>query len=127
MYKIIAIFIGGGIGALSRFAVFAFSERIYVGSFPIGTFIVNIIGSFLLGLLWQVFASKLNLQPEMKAMILVGFLGAFTTFSTYSLDTINLLQNSKYLLSISNFILMNGIAMVAVYLGIVLGHRIAPV
>ena len=116
--KILMIFLGGGFGALSRFGLSQWISRISNVNFPLGTMIVNWTGCLLIGLFSAWFAGKL-VSPEFRILILVGFLGAFTTFSTYSLDTVHLLRDRAYWNALWNFLLSNGVGMVLAFTGIV--------
>ncbi len=95
MLNIISVFIGGGIGAAVRFAVSAASKRYFLN--PVfGTFFVNIIGCFLLGLVFGLTLNKFNNMPEtLKIFITVGFLGGLTTFSTFNLEIFEFLRTGK--------------------------------
>ncbi|UTW54297.1 fluoride efflux transporter CrcB [Kordiimonas sp. SCSIO 12610] len=86
MKMILAIALGGASGAVSRHYFAALITRVLGNGFPFGIFFVNILGSFLMGLLITVLAERFTVAPEMRGLIAVGFLGSFTTFSTYSLD-----------------------------------------
>ncbi|MEQ8348309.1 MAG: fluoride efflux transporter CrcB [Sneathiellaceae bacterium] len=97
----VAIAVGGAAGALARhylaFAVMRLQEQVIGGQFPAGIFIVNILGSFLMGLLVGGLAERLGLGLSARAALQVGFLGAFTTFSTFSLDTVLLWERGDHL------------------------------
>ncbi|MEW4982676.1 MAG: fluoride efflux transporter CrcB [Cycloclasticus sp.] len=102
MTQILAIAAGGSIGAVMRFLV---STGIYswLGrGFPYGTLVVNVLGSLLMGLLYELFLQRLSISPEARAILLVGFLGAFTTFSTFSIETINLIEQGYLIKAITN-------------------------
>ncbi|MFH1806321.1 MAG: fluoride efflux transporter CrcB [Pseudomonadota bacterium] len=78
--------LGGALGAMARYGVTSFMGATFGTGFPWGTLTVNIAGSFLIGLLIEIGALKWSFGPEMRAFMITGFLGAFTTFSTFSLD-----------------------------------------
>lgn len=89
----IYVAIGGFFGAVSRFGVSNFVKAKYPSTFPISTFLVNLLGSFLLGLIFG-----LNLTDSLKLLLGTGFMGAFTTFSTFKLDSIQLFKKDKKML-----------------------------
>lgn len=95
MQTVIAIALGGAIGALSRHYVSVAVMRTAGSDFPFGTFAVNIIGSFIMGLLIILLAHKFEAMPTLRALLTVGFLGSFTTFSTYSLETVLLVERGN--------------------------------
>lgn len=86
---ILAVAVGGAMGAVARYAVGVAVGRLVHG-FPLATVLVNVLGSFAMGLLVEAAALRWSLSPELRAMLAVGFLGAFTTFSTFSLDVVTL-------------------------------------
>ncbi len=89
--------LGGAIGSSMRYMVGVFMGSWLGRDFPWGTITVNILGSFLMGLLVGLFADKYVVSDEMKTLILVGFLGGFTTFSSFSLDTASLFGAQGYM------------------------------
>ncbi|WP_298635212.1 fluoride efflux transporter CrcB [uncultured Umboniibacter sp.] len=100
MWMYLAVAVGGAFGALARFSASKYvAENFSDLSFPLATFSVNMIGSFLLGFSYVLSAEKMSLEPHVAAVITVGFLGSFTTFSTMSLDFYHLLAEAKYLLA----------------------------
>ena len=93
----LAIAFGGSLGAVSRYWV-STKTYLWLGTeFPFGTLLVNVSGSFLMGLLAIVFSEKMNLPEELKFALLVGFLGSYTTFSTFALDGLQALNNGAYM------------------------------
>ncbi len=100
MSLFISIFIGGGIGALTRYILIEQINKSFVSSFPYGTLTVNVIGAFLIGLAWSYFTAKINISDNLKLFITIGFLGGFTTFSSFNVDVFELIQNGNILISI---------------------------
>ena len=96
MYTYLAIAFGGALGALSRYWLTVSMERFNSTGFPLGTFVVNLLGSFLIGLLYIILAEKLSVADQWRPVIITGFLGAMTTFSTFSLDALLLFQQGQY-------------------------------
>ena len=96
MYTYLAIAFGGALGAISRHWLTSAMEHLNGTDFPLGTFVVNLFGSFLIGLVFVVFAEKLSFAEQWRPVIIIGFLGAMTTFSTFSLDALLLFQQGQY-------------------------------
>jgi CrcB protein len=92
-----AIAFGGALGAISRYWVSTSTNRWLGDGFPYGTLTVNVIGSIVIGFLTIVLADRLNVSNEIRLGLIVGFLGAFTTFSTFALDTVYLIDNGSIL------------------------------
>jgi fluoride exporter len=92
----VAIALGAVPGALSRFYLTRFCVQWFGPGFPYGTFIINLSGSLLMGFITTLMLSRTTLPPELRALITVGFLGAYTTFSTYALETDTLLQSGQW-------------------------------
>ena len=115
--------LGGALGALSRYLL---SNLVYdwLGrDFPYGTLTVNVIGSFLMGLLTIVIMHKSHIDPAIKLGLIVGFLGALTTFSTFSLDTLTLMQEGALLRALMNVFISVIVCVVAVWVGMVTGKQ----
>lgn len=92
---LIYIGIGGFFGAISRYLIAGFMQKSFDTLFPIGTLSVNVLGSFIIGFMAMYFSQVI--APEYKALVITGFLGALTTFSTFSLENVNMLQDGNYL------------------------------
>lgn len=88
----LAVAIGGAFGALSRYWMIALVSAVSGGRFPWGTLLVNLLGSCLIGLFYVLITERMMLGEQWRAVLVVGYLGAFTTFSTFSLDALQLLQ-----------------------------------
>lgn len=99
MLNVLAIFIGGGLGSLSRYGI-SILLRAYSFNFPFATLLVNIIGSFILGFTVALFWNKAHLNETAKLAIAVGFCGGLTTFSTFSWETFDLIKNGEFILAV---------------------------
>lgn len=124
MNQTLSIAAGGALGALLRFwmsgAVYAWLGR----GFPYGTLAVNVLGSLLMGFLYILMLERMSLGPEWRAFVLVGLLGAFTTFSTFSIETLNLLQQADYLKAVLNMAVSVLACVAAALLGVMLARQI---
>jgi len=89
----IAVAVGGALGAMARYAVSTWIFQISSHKFPYATLAVNVLGSFVMGILFVIIIERSALPVEMRSLWMIGFLGAFTTFSTFSLDALGLWQN----------------------------------
>ena len=96
MKIILMVAIGGAIGAVARQQSNQLIMRIFGGEFPIGTIFVNILGSFIMGLLFELFASKITLSNEWRSLIFTGVLASFTTFSSFALEVALLSERNEY-------------------------------
>lgn len=117
MKELLFIALGGSIGAPLRFLVSKNINIISGGSFPYGTLTVNVIGSMIIGFLFSLF-SAVAVDSNYKALVTIGFLGAFTTFSSYSLETVNLFTEGEYRYAILNLVLNNVLAVAGAFIGI---------
>jgi len=117
---ILAVGFGGFVGAVARYLVGGWVQRLLPVSFPYGTLAVNVIGSLLLGAVFELGTARGALSPELRMMLGVGFLGAFTTFSTFSLETLNLLREGSLFLAGANAAVNVLLCLAAVWVGVVL-------
>ena len=118
---IIFIGIGGFLGAISRFLISAEVVRVFGESLPYGTLAVNIIGSFIIGFLAIYFEQHLN--PEYRALFITGFLGALTTFSSFSLETTLLIEQHLYIKAALHIFLNVSLTISATIFGMMLYRR----
>ena len=93
MRNLLFIALGGAVGALSRFGVSTLLHTIWPLRFPVGTLFVNVLGSLLIGMVYVLIAERGLLHPDWRSVAMVGFLGAFTTYSTFSLETVTLFEH----------------------------------
>ena len=124
MKVLIFIAMGGAIGAVLRYGaslgVYSFMGR----GFPYGTLFVNVTGSLLMGLLGVLMLERFDIGPEWRAAVLVGVLGSFTTFSTFSIETLNLLEQGDVMRAVTNIALSVLVCLVAVWFGVLIGRQI---
>ncbi len=124
MNQILAIAGGGAIGALLRYwastGVYALVGR----QFPYGTLVVNVLGSLAMGFLFVLLIERMAANSVWRAALLVGLLGAFTTFSTFSMETLNLMEEGAYGRALVNVVLSVLLCLIAAWLGVKLGRQI---
>jgi len=122
--NILYIALGGGLGAVCRYSLSVFMHRMLGANFPYGTLAVNVLGSFLVGLLAVVLLERLSVSVEMRSVLIIGFLGAFTTFSSFSYETLLLFQQGNHILALLNILLSVLLCLLFVWLGFTLGRII---
>jgi len=119
---IFSIGLGGFLGAVGRFIISGWIQRVVGASFPYGTLVVNILGSFMIGFLVLYFEH--NLSANYRAFAVTGLLGALTTFSTFSMETVHMLQESLYQRVFFNISLNIILCIVATVLGMIIFRKI---
>ncbi|HNV24383.1 MAG TPA: fluoride efflux transporter CrcB [Candidatus Omnitrophota bacterium] len=117
MAKILFIAFGGAVGTVFRYIISGFDYRWSQGIFPIGTFIVNATGCLIIGFLWGLF-ERINISSPMRMFIFIGILGGYTTFSTFALETMNLIKDGEFKVAVLNILATNMLSCVAVFLGV---------
>lgn len=126
--QVVAIMFGGSLGALMRYLISTTVNEIISGklgvNFPFGTLVVNVLGSFVMGFLAMWLVEHFDLNPLLRLAIFVGFLGAFTTFSTFSMETLNLFESGLPLRALLNMMINVSFTVIAVWLGVLLGKQI---
>jgi fluoride exporter len=121
---IIAVTISGALGALARYGVDGLVSRRAPTSFPWGTFAVNVTGSFLLGLAFVVTTERFRPDPWLRSAVTIGLLGAYTTFSTLSLETYRLAEDGAWGLAFANVLGSLAAGLLALYAGVVIGRAV---
>lgn len=124
MRTIVGVALAGALGALSRYGLEGLISGRFPGVFPLGTFVVNMTGSFVLGLLFIVLTERTTVEPAVRTALTVGFLGAYTTFSTFSFETVRLLEDGAYSTAALNVIATIGVGLLAVWIGMSVGRAI---
>jgi fluoride exporter len=125
MRTVMAVGLAGFIGAIARYGIDGVIVQKSGGSFPWGTFLINISGSFVLGLLFAVLVEgRVAVAPWIRTASTVGLVGAYTTFSTLTLETFRLVEDGSYILAGANAVGSLTLGLVAVYLGVVVGRMV---
>ena len=122
--QLIFIAAGGAVGAVFRFLVSNGIHSFMGRGFPYGTLTVNVMGSFVMGISYVMLIERLNVSPEWRAFIVVGLLGAFTTFSTFSIETLVLIQNSELSKAMLNVLLSVLLCVMGSWIGLILGRQL---
>lgn len=124
MKALVFIAVGGAIGAVLRYGASIGVYSLLGRGFPYGTLFVNVAGSLLIGVLSVVMLERFDIAPEWRAAVLVGVLGSFTTFSTFSIETLVLLEQGDIVRAVTNILLSVFICLLAVWFGVSLGRQI---
>ncbi len=125
MLNFIAIAAGGALGALLRYGFAGGAQHLLGKGFPYGTLFVNVIGSFLIGMIYAAWIERAALPEEWRSFLIVGLLGAFTTFSTFSFETVGLLENGALIKALLNVLFSVGLCVAICWIGILSGRFIA--
>lgn len=122
MSRILLIGLAGFIGTLGRYWLSGVVARRFGETFPLGTLVVNLIGCFLAGLLFYLLQERFVVNPTARTVILIGFLGGFTTFSSFGLQTFTLLQDGEFGLALLNLTVSNFVGLLLVWTGYTLAR-----
>ena len=123
MIRYLVVVIGGGTGALVRYvAASAIMARVG-GRFPLGTLVINVTGSFLIGFLMTMLTERFEFDPKWRLLLVVGFLGGYTTFSSFEWETYTAVRDGGLRTGLLNVVSSNMLGYVAVWLGAMLARR----
>ncbi|WP_319544151.1 fluoride efflux transporter CrcB [uncultured Pseudodesulfovibrio sp.] len=120
--KLLYLSLGGAAGTMSRYWLSGVAQRMTNGSFPLGTFAVNMFGCLLFGAVWGFFENRMLPGSEIRLLVLTGFMGAFTTFSTYMFETAELVKYGQMFTALLNVVGQSVVGLVMVLAGIALGR-----
>lgn len=126
MIKVLLIAAGGAAGTLLRYWISGYAYKIGGGDFPWGTLVVNLIGAFFIGLLWGLTAQS-ALSSQFRAMIFIGLFGGFTTFSTFALESFNLLKDQQIRNAFYYIVASNIAGIMLVFAGLILARFIIQI
>jgi CrcB protein len=122
MISFLAVFVGGGLGSFCRYATGLLVKMLFGGAFPLGTLLVNLLGCFAIGYLSARF-ERIFATQETRDFCLAGLLGGFTTFSAFSLETMNLFRNGSNGAAVLNILLNVILGLLLAYAGLYLGRK----
>jgi len=114
------VFAGGGLGSLLRYQLGRFINQTYLPTFPFATLVINIVASFILGCVLGYLAGQENQNQPLKFLLAVGFCGGFSTFSTFSYETLTLFRQGQITIAFGNILLNVVLCLAATYLGLLL-------
>lgn len=123
-YKLIGLSIAGACGALARYGLAGLFQRTQQVGFPWGTLTVNVLGCFLFGLIWTLTQQRFVISPDTRTIILVGFLGSFTTFSAFLFETDQMLERAEWFVAGLNLACELGLGLAAYLVGAFLGRTL---
>jgi fluoride exporter len=122
MLKYLMVAIGGGLGSVLRFWVGGMVSTRMGSRFPYGTFLINCTACFLIGFIITLLAEKTHWSPNLRFLIPIGFIGGYSTFSTFEYETFRVIQDGEFLIAFLNVFLSVLVGFTAVWLGVVAGR-----
>jgi fluoride exporter len=122
--QVLAVAVGGAVGCSLRYLITLGAAKVVGTGFPLGTLLVNIVGCLLAGLLFGLAEERAAFPPIVRVLVMTGFLGGFTTFSAFSLETVNLLRDGSLAIAVATFAANNLVGFAFAFAGIYLGRAI---
>ena len=122
--RYLAVALGGALGAMARYYLGGSALGRAAAPFPTATFVINVTGSFILGFFLTLATERINVNPHLRLALAVGFVGAYTTFSTFEYETARLVEERGYLLAFLNVALSFLVGFAAVWGGIILARKL---
>jgi fluoride exporter len=123
--KYVMIALGGSAGAIARYVLGSYVGNRAGSLFPYGTMIINLSGSFVIGLVMTLIAEHSNVNRNVLYLVAIGFIGAYTTFSTFEFETLRLVQDGQFIAGLTNVAVSVVIGFAMVWLGVVAGRMLA--
>src|SRR5690242_8363390 len=114
---VLVVALGGGVGAALRFLLATYITRLYGGLFPLGTFVINVTGSFAIGVFMTLFLYRSDLNPAWRLFLVTGILGGYTTFSSFEWETLAAWRAGSIVTAMANVLLSVALGFVGVWLG----------
>ncbi len=122
MQQLLFLAIAGALGTLSRYALGGLMQQITGTNFPYGTLLINVLGCLIIGFIMQIALTTDLIPANIRVVITIGFLGAFTTFSTFSYETVKFLEDGALISALMNVVSNVGLGLLATFFGILLGR-----
>lgn len=122
--KLAWLALAGSLGTLARYGLGGLVQRFAPASFPWGTLVINLLGCLLFGFVWALAENRMIISTQTRLILLTGFMGAFTTFSSFAFETSQLLDDSQWLWAAGNLLAQNICGIVLVFVGIALGRLV---
>ena len=124
MEKYVVVGVGGFMGSIARFWLATYIGQRMGTRFPYGTFLINVSGSFLIGVVMTVLTERTHLSPTWRYLIPIGFIGGYTTFSTFEFETLRAIQDGQFTIGLLNIVLSVVVGFLMVWAGAMVGKSI---
>jgi fluoride exporter len=115
MNNLLLVFVGGGLGSIVRYGISEFVKSNFKSIFPLATLCSNVISCVILALVVGLFSEKVGLNPTLRVLIVIGFCGGFSTFSTFSYETVELMRSGNTMIAIANVLISVTVCLALIY------------